>query len=334
LAARFIVRAVASIFEPLFDEDTVRYEFRYRRARLGYQAGCERLGVSLWELPPGAEGIYHLHHGNEELLAVLSGRPSLRTPAGWRELERGEVAAFPRGPRGAHVVANRGSASVRLLFFSEMRGPEVVLYPHAGTVGALEAMSSPERGGFAAWLRVEDAFERHDQAEASPDSCPAAVPTGANLFDPVFDDESERPGFQSRRARLGRQAGGERLGASLYELPPGQAAWPFHFHLANEELLVAVSGTSSLRTPAGSRTLEEGEVTALLAGEQGAHQVRNEGGAPVRVLIVSQMVSPDVVVHVDSGKVGVRGAAPGAPETGALHEWFALGRGVDFWDGE
>jgi hypothetical protein len=40
----------------------------------------------------------------------------------------------------------------------------------------------------------------------------------ANLFEPEFDDESSRPGFSWKRARLGRQAGGERLGASLYEL--------------------------------------------------------------------------------------------------------------------
>ena len=60
----------------------------------------------------------------------------------------------------------------------------------------------------------------------------------ANLFEPEFDAEQDRPGFSWRRARLGRQAGGERLGASLFELPPGQAAFPLHFHLANEELLI------------------------------------------------------------------------------------------------
>jgi uncharacterized cupin superfamily protein len=258
----------------------------------------------------------------------------LRTPAGWRELVRGEIAAFPRGPRGAHVVANRSEEPVRLLFFSEMRGPEVVLYPDAGAVGALASISSPERGGLAAWLRLEDAFELHPEPDATPDSCPAAAATGANLFDPLFDDESDRSGFQSRRGRLGRRAGSERLGASLYELPPGQAAWPYHYHLANEELVVAVSGNPSLRTPAGTRTLEEGEVVPLLAGEGGAHQVRNEGDAPIRLLVVSQMVAPDVVVHADSGKVGVRGAPPGAPEEGSLQGWFAFGSEVDFWDGE
>jgi hypothetical protein len=78
----------------------------------------------------------------------------------------------------------------------------------------------------------------------------------ANLFEPEFDAEQGRPGVSWRRARLGRQAGAERLGASLFELPPGQAAFPFHFHLANEELLIVIRGRPTLRTRAGERGLE------------------------------------------------------------------------------
>lgn len=41
--------------------------------------------------------------------------------------------------------------------------------------------------------------------------------------------------FQSFRRRLAAAAGGEKLGCSLWELPPGKAAFPLHAHLANEE---------------------------------------------------------------------------------------------------
>jgi uncharacterized cupin superfamily protein len=47
-----------------------------------------------------------------------------------------------------------------------------------------------------------------------------------NINDPVFDEPREQPGFRCVRARLGRQAGSERLGLSLWELPPGEAAYP------------------------------------------------------------------------------------------------------------
>ena len=325
---------MANVFEPRFDEDSVRYGFRYRRARLGYQAGCRRLGVSLWELPPGQESVYHYHLGNEELAAAIRGRPSLRSPAGWRELVEGEVAAFPRGPRGAHAVANRTPEPIRLLFLSEMRGPEVVIYPDDEGIGALEAMSSPERGGFAAWLRLADAFERHPGESADPASAPASASGRANLLEPAFDEERDRPGFRVRRARLGRQAGAEQLGASLYEVPPGQAPWPYHYHLGEEEVLVVVAGSPRLRTPGGWRTLEAGDVVSFPVGEAGAHQVHNPTSVPVRVLIASQMKAPEVTIDPDSRKVGVFEQASGASATEQLEAWFSLDDAVDYWRGE
>ena len=56
----------------------------------------------------------------------------------------------------------------------------------------------------------------------------------------------------SRRAMLGRQAGSERLGVSLFELAPEQAPFPLHYHLGNEELLIVLRGTPMLRTLDGS----------------------------------------------------------------------------------
>ena len=154
-----------------------------------------------------------------------------------------------------------------------------------------------------------------------------------NLFDPEFDAEQDEPGFRWRRARLGRQAGAERLGASLFDLDPGEAAFPYHFHFANEELVVVVSGRPSLRGPEGWRELEEGEVVAFPAGEGGGHQVANRSDTPVRILMLSQMVEPDVVVMPDSGKVQAREKAPGAAERG-LWQIFRSADAVDYLDGE
>jgi uncharacterized cupin superfamily protein len=88
------------------------------------------LGASLYELRDGETGgLYHFHHGSEELLVVLSGRPTLRTPAGDRELETGEVVLFPVGPDGAHQVSNRRPEPARYLMVSNRPSPEVVEYP-------------------------------------------------------------------------------------------------------------------------------------------------------------------------------------------------------------
>jgi uncharacterized cupin superfamily protein len=117
---------LANIFEPQFDGDQERRGFTYRRAQVGRQAGADRLGASLFEIPPGqATFPYHHHTANEELLIVLAGRPALRSPDGWRDLDQGEVVAFPVGERGAHQIANRSAETARVLMISEMNAPEV-----------------------------------------------------------------------------------------------------------------------------------------------------------------------------------------------------------------
>ena len=155
----------------------------------------------------------------------------------------------------------------------------------------------------------------------------------ANLFEPEFDDVSEREGFRGRRARLGRQAGAEHLGASLFELEPGCAAFPLHYHLGNEELLVVVSGGPTLRTTAGERVLAEGEVVSFPLGEGGAHQVVNRGQGPARILIVSEMNAPDIVVRPESGKISAFGHPPGSAGEG-FHDVYFRRDAVELWDGE
>jgi hypothetical protein len=51
-----------------------------------------------------------------------------------------------------------------------------------------------------------------------------------NIFEPHFDEIREHPGFEFRRTRVGEHAGAERSGASVWELPPGPAAYPYQSH--------------------------------------------------------------------------------------------------------
>jgi uncharacterized cupin superfamily protein len=155
----------------------------------------------------------------------------------------------------------------------------------------------------------------------------------ANVFEPEFDAEQDRPGFTWRRARLGRQAGAEHLGASLFELPPGQAAFPLHYHHANEELLVVVAGEPILRTNDGERTLAEGEVVAFPRGAAGAHQIVNRSGEPVRFLVVSEMNAPEIVVYPDTGKIFARDTPPGGDPVTDGGSFFTRDA-VDYLEGE
>jgi uncharacterized cupin superfamily protein len=153
----------------------------------------------------------------------------------------------------------------------------------------------------------------------------------ANVNSPDFDDRRDRPGFAASRARIGDQIGTERLGVSLWELPPGEAAYPFHYHLAEEELLVVLAGRPSLRTPAGWRELAEGEVVSFPRGKLGAHQVVNRTPGVVRMLAVGTKGEPDIVVYPDSGKLG---AVARRTDDSGVRAFFQLGDGVDLWEGE
>src|SRR4029450_8264851 len=98
-----------------------------------------------------------------------------------------------------------------------------------------------------------------------------------NIYKPEFDEPREQDGFRARRARLGRQAGSRDLGASLWEIPPGEAAYPYHWHAGEEEMIVVLAGTLRLRNPDGWRTLGAGELVSFRVGEEGAHQLVNDG---------------------------------------------------------
>jgi uncharacterized cupin superfamily protein len=100
-----------------------------RGARLLERPEGTRLVGAVWELDPGASsGPYHVHHATEELLVVLDGSATLRTPDGEREVARGDVAHFPVGASGAHQVLNRSDAPVRYLMVAAHTGTDVIEY--------------------------------------------------------------------------------------------------------------------------------------------------------------------------------------------------------------
>lgn len=113
-----------------------------------------QLGATVYELGPGNFGVYHFHHGSEELLVVLRGSPTLRTPDGERQLAEGEVVHFPNGPSGAHGVRNDTDEQVRFVVAGIRVSPEVVEYPDLKQITAQARTES--QTGERLWL-VHDA---------------------------------------------------------------------------------------------------------------------------------------------------------------------------------
>ena len=90
----------------------------------------------------------------------------------------------------------------------------------------------------------------------------------------------------------------------MYELEPGGES-PYHWHVGEEEWLLVVAGTPTLRTPEGEQRLRPWDLALFLRGETGAHQLRNDTGEPVRAAIFSSVSDPEVVAYPDEGRIGV-----------------------------
>jgi len=119
---------------------------------------------------------------------------------------------------------------------------------------------------------------------------------------------------------VAESAGAEHLGASLYELAPGDEM-VFHYHVSREELLIVLHGRLSLRTANGWEELPTGEVVAFPRGERGAHGYRNGSDDRVRILMVSEMDGPNISVYPDTNQIGVFDAGPRAERRfGALFD--------------
>jgi uncharacterized cupin superfamily protein len=155
---------------------------------------------------------------------------------------------------------------------------------------------------------------------------------GMNVHGDDWDGVNDRDGWRARRMSVAKRLGAEKLGATVYEIEPGQRTYPYHWHNALEEMCIVLDGEPTLREPSGERRLKKGDVAVFRCGERGAHQLRNDTSEPVRVLMVSTQADLEIVVYPDSDKIGVsaRPIGDGAPTR-------MLVRGtpdVGYYDGE
>jgi uncharacterized cupin superfamily protein len=151
----------------------------------------------------------------------------------------------------------------------------------------------------------------------------------ANVIN-VFEDDWEQiyPPTEGWRSNIRRLAPGSNLGMSVIELLPGQTQTPYHFHHGNEELVLVLQGTPTLRSPDGERELGAGDAVHFPTGPAGAHQMINRSSEPARYVVADAKVSPEVVEYPDSGKFM---AMSRTTQFWSIHR---LEEAADYFDGE
>jgi uncharacterized cupin superfamily protein len=149
-----------------------------------------------------------------------------------------------------------------------------------------------------------------------------------NINQPEFNLTQDQPGYSWRAAELGSAIGAARMGATLYELPPGEATFPYHYEYGCEEWLLLVSGSATLRDPDGDHALAAGDLVCFREGPEGGHRVVNTGDGPARMVILSTKSRPAVAVFPDSEKVLLFSGGEGDDLIARKAD------SVGYWDGE
>ena len=150
-----------------------------------------------------------------------------------------------------------------------------------------------------------------------------------NVFTPEFTYAKGRPdGYRAGSARIGPAIGSSRMSATVYELPPGESTWPYHYEYGAEEWILVLDGRPTLRHPGGDDILEPGDVVCCPDGPEGAHKLTNRSDAVSRLMIISSYDRPAVAVFPDSDKLGVW---PDGEDDILI---VRRDSGVDYWEGE
>lgn len=136
--------------------------------------------------------------------------------------------------------------------------------------------------------------------------------------------------FGSRYKVLSDTRGDKRkIGVSYEELPPGKQSCPFHYHMLEEEHIIALEGEATLRLGEERYTLRAGDYVGFPAGQRAGHCLINETDKPFRFIMIGDRRKNEVCVYPDSGKVSIS-----ALDRKGVRAIFRNGEPVDYWDGE
>jgi uncharacterized cupin superfamily protein len=114
--------------------------------------------------------------------------------------------------------------------------------------------------------------------------------------------------FHNRfRVLSGTRAHGRKIGVSYEELPPGKQSVPFHWHLKEEEHIIALEGECTLRLGDERYMLKAGDYVGFPAGQRAGHCLINETDKPFRFIMIGDHDPNEVAVYPDSNKVMIRG---------------------------
>ena len=243
--------------------------FRHVQTLLRSRLGAYAIGATVYQAFAGQLiWPYGYHHGVEEWLYVIAGETVLREPAGERALTPGKLVCFPSGHLGAHAVAGPG----RVVIFStgDHVEPWLSVYPDSDKVSGPDGIF-PRQSAVGYWHREGTGAPVEDDRvvlRREPEST-ARRPAINALSIPVQAMDPDAPaGFRARTATLGPLLHAQRLGTTVVEMDEREGAESYHYQYGREEWVLVLTGTPTLRHPAGTEELAPGDLVCLPRGSR------------------------------------------------------------------
>ncbi|MCH5166701.1 MAG: cupin domain-containing protein [Erysipelotrichales bacterium] len=114
----------------------------------------------------------------------------------------------------------------------------------------------------------------------------------------------------------------------FYEIMPGHAAYPKHYHSYNTECFYIIEGNGIVETIDSKIEVKAGDVIVFPCGKEGTHKLINTSDKEKLVYIDFDTTnSPDIIHYVDSDKIGII-------EHNISSTFYRNGDNVDYYDGE
>lgn len=107
---------------------------------------------------------------------------------------------------------------------------------------------------------------------------------------------------------------GNNLGARIEELPPGSNSSYHHYHTAEEEHVLVLSGVGTLHLGDDSSDIGAGDHILFPAGDEIAHHIENTSTKPLRYLVFGERKQNDVVMYPQSSIALVKSSGG--------HRWY------------
>ncbi|MCL2702078.1 MAG: cupin domain-containing protein [Defluviitaleaceae bacterium] len=133
-----------------------------------------------------------------------------------------------------------------------------------------------------------------------------ALITNANQL--TAKHQNVHHGYEYYRKTIISGENGNKCNVSVYEIPPGKSAYPYHYHFQSEEIFYIISGHGIVRTPDGNKNVTAGDILVFPAGEAGAHKLTNSSETEMLTYIdFDTYHSPEVSFMPDSNKSVIYG---------------------------